>query len=53
MSRLEINSWVRKKIGEMSGGEPCPRIKTSAKQISFWVRKPKFIDKCRIIFSTI
>ena len=53
MSRLEINSWVRKKIREMSGGETCPRIKTSAKQISFWVREPKFIDKCRIIFWTI
>ena len=53
MSRLEINSWARKKITEMSGGETCPRIKTSAKQISFWVRKPKFIDKCRIIFSAI
>ena len=53
MSRLEMNSWVRKKIKQMSGGETCPRIKTSAKQISFWVRKPKFIDKCRIIFSTI
>ena len=34
----------------MPGGETCPRIKTSAKQISFWVRKPKFIDKCRIFF---
>ena len=45
MSRLEINSWVRKKIREMSGDETCPRIKTSAKQISFWVRKPKIIDK--------
>ena len=53
MSRFEINSWVRKKLKQMSGGETCPRIKTSAKQISFWVRKPKFIDKCRIIFSTI
>ena len=53
MSRLEINSWVRKKIKQMSGGETCPRIKTSAKHISFWVRKPKFIDKSRIIFSII
>ena len=42
MLRLDINSLVRKKIREISGGETCPRIKTSAKQISFWVRKPKF-----------
>ena len=49
MSRFEINSWVRKKIKQMSGDETCPRIKTSAKQISFWFRKLKFIDKCRIM----
>ena len=46
MSRFEINSWVRKKTKRMSRGE-------SLSEISFWVRKPKFIDKCRIIFSTI
>ena len=49
MSCLEINSWVRKKIKQMSGGETSPTIKISAKQISFGVKKPKFIDKCRII----
>ena len=37
MSRFEINNWVRKKIKQMSGGETCPRMKTSAKQISFGV----------------
>ena len=34
MSRFAINNWVRKKIKQMSGGETCPRMKTSAKQIS-------------------
>ena len=47
MSRFEINNWVRKKIKknnwvrkkikQMFGGETCPRMKTSAKQISFGV----------------
>ena len=35
---------------EVASAAIYPGIKTSAKQISFWVRKHKFIDKCRIIF---
>ena len=35
---------------EVASAAIYPGIKTSAKQISFWVRKHRFIDKCRIIF---
>ena len=50
MARLEINSWVRKKITEMSGGETCRESKHQLSRFRFGSENPNLSTNVGLFF---